>query len=368
MPRIRVRSASPLSAYHLAVVIAQGIYNIQVQSVVINLFAFGITASCAKMSQELDVVIFGSCIVDFISYVPRLPKVGETLHGTKFATGFGGKGANQCVAAARLGSRTAIIGKLGNDPWGNNYRKALESEGVNVDHVKIVEGESTGIAQINVADNGDNQIVIVVGANNSLLPADVTAGADLLGRAKILVCQLETPMEGTLEALRKFSGTSIMNAAPAVENIPLDLLRLCTIFCVNETEAALITSMPVETVMQAKGALLKLRDMGCNIVVITLGDKGAIYAPKNCNKVTHVKPCKVDKVVDTTGAGDAFIGALAHFIAKNPASELKQCIAAANKVAALSVQKPGTQTSFPHLSETGLAEDLSSNPCEWEYI
>lgn len=302
------------------------------------------------------------------SYVPRLPRVGETLHGTKFVTGFGGKGANQCVAAARLGSRTAIIGKLGNDPWGSNYRKALESEGVNVDHVKIVEGESTGIAQINVADNGDNQIVIVVGANNSLLPADVGASADLLTRAKILVCQLETPLAGTLEALRTFSGTSIMNAAPAVENVPHDLLRLCSIFCVNETEAALITGVPVETVIQAKGALLKLRDMGCNTVVITLGDKGAIFAPKDDAKVAHVKPCKVDKVVDTTGAGDAFIGALAHFMARNPEAELTQCIAAANKVASLSVQKPGTQTSFPRLSETGLGQDFSSNPCEWEYI
>uniref|UniRef100_A0A1Q3FKN1 Ribokinase n=1 Tax=Culex tarsalis TaxID=7177 RepID=A0A1Q3FKN1_CULTA len=320
------------------------------------------------MSQELDVVVFGSCIVDFISYVPRLPKVGETLHGTKFTTGFGGKGANQCVAAARLGSRTAMIGKLGNDPWGSNYRKALESEGVNVDHVKIVEGESTGIAQINVADNGDNQIVIVVGANNSLLTADVGTSSKLLARAKILVCQLETPLTGTLEALRNFTGNSIMNAAPAVENVPQDLLRLCTIFCVNETEAALITGMPVETVIQAKGALLKLREMGCNTVVITLGDKGAIFAPKNDAKVVHVKPFKVDKVVDTTGAGDAFIGALAHFMAQHPEAELTPCIAAANKVAALSVQKPGTQTSFPRLSETGLSKDLSSNQCEWEYV
>ncbi|XP_058447879.1 ribokinase-like [Malaya genurostris] len=320
------------------------------------------------MSEKFDVVIFGSCIVDFISYVPRLPKVGETLHGTKFVTGFGGKGANQCIAAARLGSRTAIIGKLGNDPWGKSYRDALRQEGVNVDRVDLIEGESTGIAQINVANNGDNQIVIVVGANNCLKPVDVQASSQLLGTAKVLICQLETPLEATIEALKSFSGISIMNAAPALENIPQDLLKYATIFCVNETEAALITDLQVETIMQAKAALLKLQNMGCGTVIITLGEKGAIFATKSEAKIIHVKPCQVERVVDTTGAGDAFIGALAHFIAGNPSAELLQCIAAANKVAAMSVQKPGTQTSFPRFQETGLPRDVSLYQSEWEYI
>ncbi|XP_065084177.1 ribokinase [Ochlerotatus camptorhynchus] len=320
------------------------------------------------MSEQFDVVVFGSLIVDFISYVPRLPKVGETLHGTKFATGFGGKGANQCVAAARLGSRTAMVGKLGNDPWGKNYFNALQSEGVNVDHVTILDGQSTGIAQINVANNGDNQIVIVVGANNSLHQDDVRASANVLNNAKVLICQLETPAQATIEALKTFNGTSIMNAAPGLENIPLDLLKCCSIFCVNESETALITGMAVETVMQAKSALFKLRDMGCGTIIITLGEKGAIFGLKDCAKVVHVKPHKVDKVVDTTGAGDAFIGALAHFIATDPSAEMTHCIAAANLVAALSVQKPGTQTSFPRFEDTGLPMVLSSSQCEWEYI
>lgn len=183
------------------------------------------------------------------SYVPRLPKVGETLHGTEFVTGYGGKGANQCVAAARLGSRTAMIGKLGNDSWGKNYFNALQSEGVNVDHVCKLDGKSTGIAQINVANNGDNQIVIVVGANNSLQPDDVRASAEVLNNAKVLICQLETPAQATIEALKSFNGTSIMNAAPGLENIPQELLKCCSIFCVNESETALITGMVVETVM-----------------------------------------------------------------------------------------------------------------------
>ncbi|XP_062558432.1 ribokinase-like [Armigeres subalbatus] len=321
------------------------------------------------MSEKFDVAVFGSLIVDFISYVPRLPKVGETLHGTKFATGFGGKGANQCVAAARLGSRTAMVGKLGNDPWGKNYYNNLQAEGVNVDHVDILDGQNTGIAQINVANNGDNQIVIVVGANNSLQPNDVQVSEDVINKAKVLVCQLETPVQATIEALKNFKGISIMNAAPGMENIPLDLLKLCTIFCVNESEATLITGMVVETIIQAKAALLKLRDMGCGTIIITLGEKGAIFATKDSQKVIHVRPFKVNKVLDTTGAGDAFIGALAHVLATHPTAEMVECVATANRVAAFSVQKPGTQTSFPRVDEVNLSAGLSSSDfSEWEYI
>uniref|UniRef100_A0A182W0V7 Ribokinase n=1 Tax=Anopheles minimus TaxID=112268 RepID=A0A182W0V7_9DIPT len=318
---------------------------------------------------EYDVLVFGSCIVDFISYVPRLPKVGETLHGTRFATGNGGKGANQCVAAARLGSRTAMVGKLGDDPWGASYRATLATEGVNVDRVDIVRGESTGIAQINVADNGDNQIVIVTGANKRLGPSDVLSHPDLFERARILICQLETPLEGTIAALQAFRGISIVNAAPAETNLPRELLSLASIFCVNETEAALLTDMPsVPDVQHAKVAVHKLRDMGCRTVIITLGEKGAVFAHSDSASVYHVKPMKVNKVVDTTGAGDAFIGALAHFVAKYPDAELGNCIAAANRVAAWSVQKPGTQSSFPRVGDVELPADLATLKDQWECV
>uniref|UniRef100_A0A182JYQ6 Ribokinase n=1 Tax=Anopheles christyi TaxID=43041 RepID=A0A182JYQ6_9DIPT len=299
---------------------------------------------------DYDVLVFGSCIVDFISYVPRLPKVGETLHGTQFATGNGGKGANQCVAATRLGSRTAIIGKLGDDPWGTAYYTALAAEGVNVEHVDRVPDESTGIAQINVANNGDNQIVIVTGANKRLGPSDVVRRQDLFDRAHVLVCQLETPVEGTIAALHAFKGVSILNAAPAESNLPHSLLSLATIFC-------------------AKAATHKLQDMGCKTVIVTLGEKGAVFAqPDNDNRVYHVKPMKVNKVVDTTGAGDAFIGALAHYLAKHPDAELGNCIAAANRVAAWSVQKPGTQSSFPRAGDLELPADLATLQNQWECV
>uniref|UniRef100_A0A182PCC4 Ribokinase n=1 Tax=Anopheles epiroticus TaxID=199890 RepID=A0A182PCC4_9DIPT len=318
---------------------------------------------------DCDVLVFGSCIVDFISYVPRLPKVGETLHGTRFATGNGGKGANQCVAAARLGSRTAIIGKLGDDPWGKAYRTALAAEGVDVEQVDVVPGESTGIAQINVADNGDNQIVIVTGANKRLEPTDVLRRPELFERSRILVCQLETPVEGTITALKAFRGISIVNAAPAEPNLPSMLLSLATIFCVNETEAALITGLSsVTDVQQAKVAVHKLQEMGCKTVIVTLGEKGAVFAQVNSDQVYHVKPIKVNRVVDTTGAGDAFIGALAHCLAKHPEAELGNCIAAANRVAAWSVQKPGTQSSFPLAGEVALPDDLVTLKEHWECV
>uniref|UniRef100_A0A182RLD8 Ribokinase n=1 Tax=Anopheles funestus TaxID=62324 RepID=A0A182RLD8_ANOFN len=323
----------------------------------------------SSTGSDYDVLVFGSCIVDFISYVPRLPKVGETLHGTSFATGNGGKGANQCVAAARLGSRTAMIGKLGDDPWGTGYRTALAAEGVNVEQVDVMPGESTGIAQINVADNGDNQIVIVTGANKRLGPSDVLSRPELFERARILICQLETPIEGTIAALQAFKGISIVNAAPAETNLPHSLLSLASIFCVNETEAALLTDMPcVPDVQRAKTAVHKLRDMGCRTVIITLGEKGAVFAQPDSTSVYHVKPVKVTKVVDTTGAGDAFIGALAHFVAKHPDAALGNCIAAANRVAAWSVQKPGTQSSFPREGDVALPADLATLQDQWDCV
>ena len=162
--------------------------------------------------SEFDVVVFGSCFVDFISYCPRLPKSGETLHGTKFETGYGGKGANQCVQAARLGSKTAMISKLGDDIWGRNYLDHLKGEGVNVEYLEIAEGINTGIAQINVADTGDNQIVITVGANKKISEDDVDKCRGMLAKAKVLVCQLEIPVPPTAKVLQFFEGISIMNA------------------------------------------------------------------------------------------------------------------------------------------------------------
>uniref|UniRef100_A0A1B0GQU7 Ribokinase n=1 Tax=Phlebotomus papatasi TaxID=29031 RepID=A0A1B0GQU7_PHLPP len=269
------------------------------------------------MVENVDVIVLGSCIMDFISYVPRIPKVGETIHGSRFATGFGGKGANQCVAASRLGSRCAMVGKLGQDSWGQAYRDHLQQEGIDISHLSQIDGQSTGIAQINVSESdGANNIVIVVGANNSLSVPDADLAAQHFPKARVLVCQLETPMSATIRALELFPGISILNAAPALEDTPQKLLQSPTIFCVNETEASLMTKLPVESVLEAKKAIEVLQEMGANTVIITLGANGAVFREKASLTTVHVKIPPVDSVVDTTGAGDAFIGALAHLLAK----------------------------------------------------
>lgn len=147
------------------------------------------------------------------------------------------------MAAARLGSKTALISKLGDDSFGSDYLRQLNGEHVNVEHVEQLASQTTGIAQIAVSDSGENNIIIVVGANNLLSPRDVTNAAEHFKRAKVLICQLETPIEATLFALRQFKGVSIVNAAPAMEETPCELFQLSSIFCVNETEAALMTGM-----------------------------------------------------------------------------------------------------------------------------
>ncbi|KAH8273446.1 hypothetical protein KR018_001585 [Drosophila ironensis] len=305
-------------------------------------------------SQATEVLVFGSAIIDFICYTPRLPKPGETLHGHRFQTGYGGKGANQCVAAARQGSRTALVAKLGADSFGSDYRKHLQAEGVNVQHVQQLEGQTTGVAQIGVSDGGENNIIIVVGANNSLAACDVAAADSLFQEAKVLVCQLETPIEATLSALKSFKGISILNAAPAMENTPSDLLKLSSIFCVNETEAALMTKVPsIATIEEAQTASGTLMEMGANTVIITLGKLGAVWGSREePGRYEHIPAPAVpaEKVVDTTGAGDAFIGALAHNLARNPKRKMSAHIAAACAVASQSVQLPGTQSSFPRAS------------------
>ncbi|XP_034476942.1 ribokinase [Drosophila innubila] len=302
--------------------------------------------------QQLDVLVFGSAIIDFICYTPRLPRAGETLHGHRFQQGYGGKGANQCVAAARLGSQTALIAKLGDDSFGNDYRRQLQAEHIDVQHVQQLAGQTTGIAQIAVSDAGENNIIIVVGANNLLSVSDVSNAAEHFNRAKVLICQLETPLEATLFALRQFKGVSIVNAAPALAETPTALLQQCSILCVNETEAALMTGMSsIDTVSDANNAIRRLIELGANTVIITLGKFGAVCGKKEePEKFEHVTAPQVpdNLVVDTTGAGDAFIGALAHNLAKYPKNKLTQHIEAACKIASKSVQLPGTQASFPH--------------------
>ncbi|CAH0625413.1 unnamed protein product [Chrysodeixis includens] len=290
------------------------------------------------------IVVIGSCSVDFTTYAPRLPKPGETLQGTKFTTSFGGKGANQCVAAAKLGGNTSMICRLGNDQWGKSYLDNLKQAGVDTTYVKLMEDVTTGIAQISVAENGENQIVIVPGANAYLGKEDTESSEELLKNADVLIGQLETPFETTLEAFKLNKGIKILNAAPARTGIE-EILPYCTILCVNESEASLLTGFDVN-IKNAVDALCKLLRYGCDTVIITLGPEGAVYLSKHTNEPIHVL-CDQVTPVDTTGAGDAFVGALATYLVQNKKQPIDHIIGAACKVATLSVTKEGTQTSYP---------------------
>jgi len=297
----------------------------------------------------MDVVVVGSCMTDLVSRVPRLPKAGETIHGTTFTVGFGGKGANQCVMASRLGAKAAMVGKVGKDSFGENYIQNFKDNGINVDYLSVTAEAATGTAPIAVNDEGQNSIVIIGGANLLLSPEDVQAAESLIKGAQVLICQLETTEETTLAALRlarSHQVTTILNPAPAKDHLNPEIYKYCDIICPNETEAELMTGHPVDTVEDAERAILHFLELGCNTAIITLGSKGVVFASAYDRQVKHV-PTTMVKAVDTTGAGDSFVGSLAFYISKMPDLTLRESIRRSCEIATISVQRPGTQTSYP---------------------
>lgn len=288
-------------------------------------------------------------MVDFSCYASRFPKVGETLGGKKFVMSNGGKGANQCVAASRLGGSTALVASLGADSFGKEYLQKLKLENIDVSKVRLHEEIHSGIAQITVTDSGENSIIIVPGANTLLSPDDIEGAEELIKNAKVLLCQFETPLSSTLRALKLFKGRglSILNGAPAVQNPDPELLKLCDIFCINETEAEIMTGVPVSGLSEAQDAVNKLLLRGCNAVLLTLGGLGAVYASQSDKNIIYVRTEEV-KAVDTTGAGDAFLGSLAFFAAYYSNLTIEEMVKKACYVATRTVLRIGTQSSFPY--------------------
>lgn len=299
--------------------------------------------------MELDVLVVGSCNTDLISYVPRLPKSGETIHGHKFITGFGGKGANQCVMSARLGAEVAMVAKVGEDSFGRDTIKNFTENNVKTDFVSITSAAATGVAPIAVNAEGENSIIVVGGANELLTAEDVESAFNQIKSVKIVVCQLEVKLATTLAALKnaKQRGcVTIFNPAPAVSDLSPEFYTHTDIFCPNETEAEILTRLPVTNVDEAKKAALVLLEKGCQKVIITLGKDGAVLATAE-NKTTEHIPVEPVTPVDTTGAGDSFVGSLAFYLARFPQLPLKELVQRSNKIAAVSVQSSGTQLSYP---------------------
>lgn len=299
------------------------------------------------MPSEPVICVVGAALIDLISYVPRLPRPGETLHGSDFRIGYGGKGANQAVMAARLGARVAIVTRVGRDTFGDGMLENFRSMGVEVGHVAVDSKATSGVAPIAVEPEGENAIVIVTGANARMTTADVEAARDAIAAADVLVCQLEIPVEVSLAAMRiaaESSTATVLNAAPAVP-LPAEALADVDVLCVNESEAATLLRRTIATGEEPEAARA-LRALGPRAAVVTLGGRGCIVSWEAGEAAV---PAKQVEVVDTTGAGDAFTGTLAHALAGG--ASLVEAAARANAVAALSVTRRGTQTSFPSATE-----------------
>ena len=302
--------------------------------------------------EKPNICVVGACNLDLISYVPRMPSMGETLHGNRFHMGFGGKGANQAVMAAKLGGEVTMVTKLGQDVFGENTVKNFKTWGVNTQHVHFTDQAFTGVAPIAVDTEGNNSIIVVTGANDLLTAEEVEAARPAIAASSILVCQLEIPLDINLAALRiaREEGVkTIFNPAPARSEIPQEFYQLSDIFCPNETETELLTGMTVQSIEEAESAAKVLIERGAASVILTLGERGSLLVTGTTTEHVPVTPAKA---LDTTGAGDAFIGSLAFFLACG--KSLSDSIKRANRIAAVSVQASGTQSSFPE------ARDLPS--------
>ncbi|WP_109077802.1 ribokinase [Aggregatibacter kilianii] len=297
-------------------------------------------------------VVLGSINVDHVIRVPRFARAGETLSGSDYRIAYGGKGANQAVAAARLKdphTQVDFIACIGNDDIGKAMKTAFAQDGINTDTISCIEQEMTGIAMIQVADSGENSIVIAAGANACLDEHIVARYANHIRQADALLMQLETPLPAICEAvdIAHQNGTKvILNPAPA-QSLPEALLRHLYMITPNETEAEILTGIKVEDESSAAQAAEKLHQLGVQIVLITLGANG-VYVSEN-NRGQIIRGFRV-VAKDTTAAGDTFNGALT--VALLEGKTLMEAIRFAHAAAAISVTRAGAQPSIPSRAET----------------
>lgn len=294
------------------------------------------------------VVVVGSSNTDMVVQMPRLPAPGETILGGEFVVAAGGKGANQAVAAARLGAQVTFVARIGTDMLGDQSLKNFAADGLVTDYIVRDAAQPSGVALIMVGGSGENMIAVASGANGQLGPLDVARAEDAIREASVLLLQLEIPMPTvrySAEAARKAGLTVILNPAPA-RDLDEDLLKKVSVLTPNSTETKILTGiLPTDQESAARAAEC-LFEQGVATVVITLGEKGAFYAGKNG---AGLVPSRSVKAIDTTAAGDAFNGALAVALASG--RELEQAVEFANQAAAISVTRVGAQPSLPRLEE-----------------
>jgi ribokinase len=294
------------------------------------------------------VVVVGSSNTDMIIKMERIPRPGETIIGGDFFMAAGGKGANQAVAAARLGGEVTFVAKVGTDMFGKQAIENFKQEGINADFVVEAPENPSGVALIFVDQKGENSIAVASGANNSLADQDVTAAQGKLEESDVLLLQLETPLDTVRHAARLAAEqgvTVILNPAPARE-LDDELLSYITVLTPNETETELLTGVKVVNEESGRAAAQVLRSRGVNNVVITLGSEGSLIVTED--QAIKV-PTKEIEAMDTTAAGDCFNGALACALAEG--KSLEEAARFANLAGALSATKMGAQPSLPTREE-----------------
>lgn len=293
------------------------------------------------------ILVIGSSNIDLIAKVDRFPKAGETIEGQFFLQAFGGKGANQAVAAHRLGGDVSFITSLGSDPNGKATLNYFEQEGLRVKSALVADDVPSGTAMIVVNKEGENFIIITPGANNELTPAYIEAIEGEIANADVVVLQLEIPMPTVRKAceLARRHGTEvILNAAPARE-IDDDLLQMVDILVVNESEIEKLSGQKIDAVGE-KGVMKALQARGARIIVLTLGSRGSIIGTESMQQ--HVPAFEV-KAVDTTAAGDTFCGALVVRISSG--EDIHDAVKFATAASAICVTRMGAQPSIPDILE-----------------
>lgn len=296
------------------------------------------------------IVVVGSSNVDTTLHVKDFPKPGETINASEVTMAAGGKGANQAVAAAKSGAETQFISRVGEDSTGEFMFKQLKNYGVSLEYVQTTAGQNTGHAYITLNDNGQNDIIIDHGANYSLSVSDIDAASNLLGEVDCVIAQFETPLEATIEAFKlakRQGAVTILNPAPAIKNIPQELLQLTDVITPNETESAAITGIEINEENDLKLSAAKLHEMGVSNVVITYGDKGAYISTAVAEKLV---PAFKVSAVDTTAAGDTFLGFLAGNLNKD-LTNIEQAAVIASRASSIAVQHLGAQPSIPTAKE-----------------
>jgi ribokinase len=295
-------------------------------------------------ARKPRIAVIGSNMVDLVTYVNRMPVKGETVEAPSFEMGHGGKGANQAVAAAKLGASVVMVTKVGDDMFADNTIRNLANFGVDTKHVERVKGRSSGVAPIMVEPSGENSILIVKGANNDLSPDDVERAADDLKTCDLILLQLEVPLETVYAAIafgRTHGVKTLLNPAPATPELDPARIRDVNFLVPNETELAILTGLPVQTDDEVASAARTLMANGVGAVVVTMGARGALLLTPTETKA--IAPIRVAPV-DTTGAGDAFVGSFARYYAAGLSMEA--ALDKAVRYAADSVTRRGTQKAY----------------------